>query len=160
LGAIGRARGPGLVQVMALRLPPPGASGAAAARATKGKRPRDDPAPGPSVDRATARVVLGLAHDAKHAFDLKWRPADVDNEKNEPTGETLGTLAAALGNGRVEVWRVPSPDTVTKEKEKKQGAFRLGFEPGTRREVRRELRRRRASERGGPAVFGLGAFVS
>lgn len=129
LGAIGRARGPGLVQVMALRLPPPGASGAAAARATKGKRPRDDPAPGPSVDRATARVVLGLAHDAKHAFDLKWRPADVDNEKNEPTGETLGTLAAALGNGRVEVWRVPSPDTVTKEKEKNKARSDSGSSP-------------------------------
>lgn len=109
LGAIGRARGSGLVQVMALRLPAP--------RATKGKRPRDDPASGPSVDRATARVVLGLAHDAKHAFDLKWRPADVDNERDEPAS-TLGHLAAALGNGRVEVWRVPSPDTVTKETEK------------------------------------------
>ena len=46
----------------------------ARARGHGGKRPRDVPF-GVKADCATARVVLGLAHDAKHAFDLKWRPS-------------------------------------------------------------------------------------
>ena len=73
LGRPARARGPGLVQVMALRMPS-SRRRSGAARAAKGKRPRDVPFR-EKADCATARVVLGLAHDAKHAFDLKWRPS-------------------------------------------------------------------------------------
>ena len=118
LGAVGRARGPGLVQVMALRMPSSSAPDPGAARAAKGKRPRDVPFR-EKADCATARVVLGLAHDAKHAFDLKWRPSPptvfdgaVAADETKESRIIVGSLAAALGNGRVEVWRVPTPETV------------------------------------------------
>lgn len=113
LGAVGRARGPGLVQVMALRMPSSSAPDPGAARAAKGKRPRDVPFR-EKADCATARVVLGLAHDAKHAFDLKWRPSPptVFDGAVAADDSRVGSLAAALGNGRVEVWRVPTPETV------------------------------------------------
>ena len=111
-----RARA-GLVQVMALRMPSSSAPDPGAARAAKGKRPRDVP----FRERLTARarVVLGLAHDAKHAFDLKWRPSPptvfdgaVAADETKESRIIVGSLAAALGNGRVEVWRVPTPETV------------------------------------------------
>ena len=114
LGDVGRARGPGLVQVMALRVPARGPGGAAASAegATEGERPRDAPVACAGVSekehsaRATARVVLGLAHDAGHAFDLKWRPS-AERAVSAGSDGSAGQLAVALGNGRVEVWRVP-----------------------------------------------------
>lgn len=119
LGDVGRARGPGLVQVMALRMPD-GVS--------------------ENGSSATARVVLGLAHDAEHAFDLKWRPSAEGADENAASApaetasagargaradaaSVAGNLAVALGNGRVEVWRVPTPERVrTSVKNAKPGS--------------------------------------
>ena len=134
LGAVGRARGPGLVQVMALRMPSSSAPDPGAARAAKGKRPRDPPFR-EKADCASARVVLGLAHDAKHAFDLKWRPSPptvrdgaVAADAARAPRNVIGSLAAALGNGRVEVWRVPTPEHIASEKTKTH-TFNTGSNP-------------------------------
>lgn len=134
LGAVGRARGPGLVQVMALRMPSSSAPDPGAARAAKGKRPRDPPFR-EKADCADARVVLGLAHDAKHAFDLKWRPSPptvrdgaVAADAARAPRNVIGSLAAALGNGRVEVWRVPTPEHIASEKTKTH-TFNTGSNP-------------------------------
>ena len=67
------ARGPGLVQVMALRMPSSSAPDPGAPRGQRQAASRRTFRE--KADCATARVVLGLAHDAKHAFDLKWRPS-------------------------------------------------------------------------------------
>jgi len=134
LGAVGRARGPGLVQVMALRMPSSSAPDPGAARAAKGKRPRDPPFR-EKAECAAARVVLGLAHDAKHAFDLKWRPSPptvrdgaVAADAARAPRNVIGSLAAALGNGRVEVWRVPTPEHIASEKTKTH-TFNTGSNP-------------------------------
>ena len=129
LGAVGRARGPGLVQVMALRMPSSSAPDPGAARAAKGKRPRDPPFR-EKAECAAARVVLGLAHDAKHAFDLKWRPSPptVFDGAVAADDSRVGSLAAALGNGRVEVWRVPTPEHIASGKTKTH-TFNTGSNP-------------------------------
>lgn len=55
------------------------------------------------------RVVLCLAHNGKVAWDVKWRPYNVDDPAAK---HRLGYLAVLLGNGALEVWEVPSPQTV------------------------------------------------
>jgi len=99
--SIGDARGPGLVQIVALRTNPK-----RTATASK-KRARREAEDAPSA--TTASVVLGLAHDARHCFDVKWRRR---YESSFSSASALGHLAAALGNARVEVWVVPTPARV------------------------------------------------
>lgn len=55
------------------------------------------------------RVVLCLAHNGKVAWDVKWRPYNVDDDVAK---HRLGHLAVLLGSGALEVWEVPSPQTV------------------------------------------------
>ncbi|KAL6998075.1 hypothetical protein U1Q18_008202, partial [Sarracenia purpurea var. burkii] len=60
-------------------------------------------------DVALPRVVLCLAHNGKVAWDVKWRPS---NDYNTESKYRMGYLAVLLGNGALEVWEVPLPQTV------------------------------------------------
>ncbi|KAI3924850.1 hypothetical protein MKW98_031101 [Papaver atlanticum] len=57
------------------------------------------------------RLVLCLAHNGKVAWDVKWRPLNVDFESSEDM-HRMGYLAVLLGNGSLEVWEVPSPSKI------------------------------------------------
>ncbi|XP_062082661.1 uncharacterized protein LOC133788977 [Humulus lupulus] len=60
-------------------------------------------------DVALPRVVLCLAHNGRVVWDLKWRPSNT----NDPTCKyRMGFLAVLLGNGSLEVWEVPHPNTI------------------------------------------------
>ncbi|XP_076956484.1 uncharacterized protein LOC143631685 isoform X2 [Bidens hawaiensis] len=56
-------------------------------------------------DDALPRLVMGLAHNGKVAWDVKWRPSDSCSVSKH----VLGYLAVLLGNGALEVWEVPHP---------------------------------------------------
>ncbi|XP_010242589.1 PREDICTED: uncharacterized protein LOC104586906 isoform X2 [Nelumbo nucifera] len=58
-------------------------------------------------DVTLPRVVLCLAHNGKVAWDVKWRPLNDSGYKN-----SMGYLAVLLGNGSLEVWDVPLPNTI------------------------------------------------
>ncbi|KAI0519723.1 hypothetical protein KFK09_007182 [Dendrobium nobile] len=53
---------------------------------------------------ALPRLVSALAHNGKVAWDMKWRPSDAVDSKGK---HHLGYLAVLLGNGSLEVWKVP-----------------------------------------------------
>ncbi|XP_015901975.2 uncharacterized protein LOC107434962 isoform X2 [Ziziphus jujuba] len=57
-------------------------------------------------DVALPRVVLCLAHNGKVAWDVKWRPSNINNPKYK---HRMGYLAVLLGNGSLEVWEVSLP---------------------------------------------------
>ncbi|XP_030531704.1 uncharacterized protein LOC115741837 isoform X2 [Rhodamnia argentea] len=61
-----------------------------------------------SEDVATPRLVFCLAHNGKVAWDVKWRPFDMHETK---CTHLMGYLAVLLGNGSLEVWEVPLPQT-------------------------------------------------
>lgn len=52
-----------------------------------------------SVDVALPRLVMGLAHNGKVAWDVKWRPSD----SRVIYKHVMGHLAVLLGNGALEV---------------------------------------------------------
>lgn len=56
-----------------------------------------------SEDIALPRLVMGLAHNGKVAWDVKWRPYDSHDVSNY----RMGYLAVLLGNGALEVWEIP-----------------------------------------------------
>ncbi|XP_076900909.1 uncharacterized protein LOC143555199 [Bidens hawaiensis] len=56
-------------------------------------------------DDTLPRLVMGLAHNGKVAWDVKWRPSDSCSVSKH----VLGYLAVLLGNGALEVWEVPHP---------------------------------------------------
>lgn len=60
-------------------------------------------------DIALPRVVMCLAHNGKVAWDVKWKPYNVNDLKCK---QRMGYLAVLLGNGSLEVWEVPLPRTV------------------------------------------------
>ncbi|XP_058214254.1 uncharacterized protein LOC131325816 isoform X2 [Rhododendron vialii] len=60
-------------------------------------------------DVALPRVVLCLAHNGKVAWDVKWRPSFVNDAESN---HRMGYLAVLLGNGALEVWEVPLPQTI------------------------------------------------
>ncbi|PSS23600.1 General transcription factor 3C polypeptide like [Actinidia chinensis var. chinensis] len=60
-------------------------------------------------DVALPRVVLCLAHNGKVAWDVKWRPS---NGYDTESKHRMGYLAVLLGNGALEVWEVPLPQTM------------------------------------------------
>ncbi|XP_052172689.1 LOW QUALITY PROTEIN: uncharacterized protein LOC127788456 [Diospyros lotus] len=60
------------------------------------------------MDVALPRMVLCLAHNGKVAWDVKWRPNVYGNEAKH----RMGYLAVLLGNGALEVWDVPLPQTM------------------------------------------------
>jgi len=111
---LGEGRGPALVQVWALRPRDPRANAPRASgpdAATKRKRDRTRPADAAPTDEDTssASAVLGLAHEGGYALDLRWcRSPDALGRAS--AGASLGLLAVALGDGRVEVWSVPEPE--------------------------------------------------
>ncbi|KAH0466056.1 hypothetical protein IEQ34_006159 [Dendrobium chrysotoxum] len=53
---------------------------------------------------ALPRLVSALAHNGKVAWDMKWRPSDAVDSNGK---HHLGYLAVLLGNGSLEVWKVP-----------------------------------------------------
>ncbi|KAI3677210.1 hypothetical protein L1987_86833 [Smallanthus sonchifolius] len=59
----------------------------------------------PGQDVALPRLVMGLAHNGKVAWDVKWRPSD----SSPISTHIMGYLAVLLGNGSLEVWEVPLP---------------------------------------------------
>ncbi|KAF4381482.1 hypothetical protein G4B88_029837 [Cannabis sativa] len=60
-------------------------------------------------DVALPRVVFCLAHNGRVVWDLKWRPSNA----NDPSCKyRMGFLAVLLGNGSLEVWEVPHPNTI------------------------------------------------
>ncbi|OMO89342.1 hypothetical protein CCACVL1_07901 [Corchorus capsularis] len=61
------------------------------------------------ADMALPRAVLCLAHNGKVAWDVKWRPYDINVSK---CNQRMGYLAVLLGNGSLEVWEVPLPHMV------------------------------------------------
>nr|XP_043610725.1 uncharacterized protein LOC122582402 [Erigeron canadensis] len=63
-----------------------------------------------SEDASLPRLVMGLAHGGKVAWDLKWRPSD----SRVISKHLMGYLAVLLGNGSLEVLEVPLP-CITKE---------------------------------------------
>ncbi|CAI9097780.1 OLC1v1034269C4 [Oldenlandia corymbosa var. corymbosa] len=70
---------------------------------------RCDPSPNKCSipnDVALPRMVLCLAHNGKVAWDVKWRPSGVSDKQR------MGYLAVLLGNGALEVWEIPFPQTV------------------------------------------------
>ncbi|XP_071690679.1 uncharacterized protein [Rutidosis leptorrhynchoides] len=56
-------------------------------------------------DVALPRLVMGLAHNGKVAWDVKWRPCG----SRVISKHVIGHLAVLLGNGALEVWEVPHP---------------------------------------------------
>ncbi|KAI3831069.1 hypothetical protein MKX03_036082 [Papaver bracteatum] len=56
----------------------------------------------PPKDVHLPRLVLCLAHNGKVAWDVKWRPVNVDFESSEDV-HRMGYLAVLLGNGSLEV---------------------------------------------------------
>ncbi|XP_075514535.1 uncharacterized protein LOC142549461 isoform X2 [Primulina tabacum] len=60
-------------------------------------------------DIALPRMMLCLAHNGKVAWDVKWRPY---NGCDPQSMKRMGYLAVLLGNGALEVWEVPLPQTV------------------------------------------------
>ncbi|KAF8041893.1 hypothetical protein BT93_A0482 [Corymbia citriodora subsp. variegata] len=62
-----------------------------------------------SEDVAAPRLVFCLSHNGKVAWDVKWRPFNVHETK---CTHLMGYLAVLLGNGSLEVWEVPLPQTV------------------------------------------------
>ncbi|KAI3683867.1 hypothetical protein L1987_84382 [Smallanthus sonchifolius] len=56
-------------------------------------------------DEVLPRLVMGLAHNGKVAWDVKWRPSD----SHSVSKHIMGYLAILLGNGALEVWEVPLP---------------------------------------------------
>ncbi|XP_022765153.1 uncharacterized protein LOC111310200 isoform X5 [Durio zibethinus] len=67
--------------------------------------------PGSSIpgDIALPRAVLCLAHNGKVAWDVKWKPYDINDSK---FNQRMGYLAVLLGNGSLEVWEVPLPNMI------------------------------------------------
>nr|XP_043610155.1 uncharacterized protein LOC122581903 [Erigeron canadensis] len=63
-----------------------------------------------SEDASLPRLVMGLAHGGKVAWDLKWRPSN----SRIISKHLMGYLAVLLGNGALEVFEVPLP-YITKE---------------------------------------------
>ncbi|KAL4560393.1 hypothetical protein LXL04_032544 [Taraxacum kok-saghyz] len=51
---------------------------------------------------ALPRLVMGLAHNGKVAWDVKWKPDSYDVCEHR-----MGYLAVLLGNGGLQVWEVP-----------------------------------------------------
>lgn len=62
-----------------------------------------------SEDVAAPRLVFCFSHNGKVAWDVKWRPFDMHETK---CTHLMGYLAVVLGNGSIEVWEVPLPQTV------------------------------------------------
>ncbi|PON78969.1 Guanine nucleotide-binding protein, beta subunit [Parasponia andersonii] len=60
-------------------------------------------------DVTLPRVVLCLAHNGRVAWDMKWRPCNPYDSKCK---HRMGFLAVLLGNGSLEVWEVPHPNTI------------------------------------------------
>ncbi|XVE78102.1 hypothetical protein DITRI_Ditri13aG0117000 [Diplodiscus trichospermus] len=60
-------------------------------------------------DIALPRAVLCLAHNGKVAWDVKWKPYDINDSKCH---QRMGYLAVLLGNGSLEVWEVPLPHMI------------------------------------------------
>nr|GEZ49719.1 hypothetical protein [Tanacetum cinerariifolium] len=58
-----------------------------------------------SEDVALPRLVMGLAHNGKVAWDVKWKPIDSHNISKH----RMGYLAVLLGSGALEVWEIPLP---------------------------------------------------
>ena len=106
--AIGDAVGPGLIQVWRLDVKANTNTSTGKETSTARKKQKTKGRQQSSTSRVDsgitqASMVLGLAHNAKHCFDVKWK-----KQLNQSTAsKSLGDLAVALGNGRVEVWRVP-----------------------------------------------------
>ncbi|XXG88254.1 hypothetical protein AAC387_Pa12g0489 [Persea americana] len=60
-------------------------------------------------DVTLPRLVLCLAHNAKVAWDVKWRPYRANDPEYK---HHMGYLAVLLGNGSLEVWEVPLPKMI------------------------------------------------
>lgn len=120
---LGRVSGAGVVQIWRLRAA--AAEDGAAGGAAGGKRkrfgqPTRNESNEISSDRGApangggseARCVLCLAHDGGVAWDLRWSPVRPSDGGGGGTagGGALGTLAVALGDGRVEAWTVDDPE--------------------------------------------------
>ncbi|GAQ88761.1 hypothetical protein KFL_004570030 [Klebsormidium nitens] len=117
--------GKGTVQIWQIEEAPPAAKAAAS---RKGKQKIQEGAspkhrvPGKSPEDLAMEAVLptgaslsfGIAHEGSLVWDLKWRPArpSAFTQSSEETAPHLGQLAAALGNGSVHVWTVPTPASV------------------------------------------------
>lgn len=109
---LGRVSGAGVVQIWRLRAA--AAEDGSAGGAAGGKRKRSgqptrnaesndySDSGAPAKGGSEARCVLCLAHDGGVAWDLRWSPV-------RPGEGALGTLAVALGDGRVEAWTVDEP---------------------------------------------------
>ena len=110
---LGRVSGAGVVQIWRLRAA--AAEDGSAGGAAGGKRKRSgqptrnaesndiSDSGAPAKGGSEARCVLCLAHDGGVAWDLRWSPV------RQEGGGALGTLAVALGDGRVEAWTVDEP---------------------------------------------------
>ena len=123
---LGRVSGAGVVQIWRLRVgaaaEEDGATTGGASHGGKRKR-SGQPTRNESNEGARgaglkgggseARCVLCLSHDGGIAWDLRWSPARTAG--GDTAGDALGTLAVALGAGRVEAWTVVAPETGNNE---------------------------------------------
>ena len=126
---LGRVSGAGVVQIWRLRAAATPEAGATTGGAPSGgKRKRSgQPTRNESNEGARgaglkgggseARCVLCLSHDGGIAWDLRWSPAvpPSGTAGGDTAGDALGTLAVALGDGRVEAWTVVAPETGNNE---------------------------------------------
>ena len=86
-----------------------------------GKRPKlasTETAATPTLLPSPA-LAFALAHGGCLARDLKWRPGPPPPSSSS-SPDTIGVLAAALGDGSLTLWSVPSEAAVKKEKEKQR----------------------------------------
>ena len=108
---LGRASGEGVVQIWRIGPAFPDDDDTGAKRKRKPKT---------AETGSEARCVLGIAHDGAFTWDLRWSP----ESQSEPG--CLGSLAVALGDGRVEAWTVedvPVPSKAAhRESDGHQGA--------------------------------------
>ena len=127
---LGRVSGAGVVQIWRLRVraaaEEDGATTGGASHGGKRKR-SGQPTRNESNEGARggglkgggseARCVLCLSHDGGVAWDLRWSPAvsPSGTAGGDTAGDALGTLAVALGDGRVEAWTVVAPETGNNE---------------------------------------------
>jgi hypothetical protein len=53
----------------------------------------------------SAQMALGIAHEGALVWDLKWRPPGPwrDSKGHRAEAQSIGQLAAALGDGSVHV---------------------------------------------------------
>ena len=94
---LGRASGEGVVQIWRIGPAFPDDDDTGAKRKRTGE-PKTKPKT--AETGSEARCVLGIAHDGAFTWDLRWSP----ESQSEPG--CLGSLAVALGDGRVEAWTV------------------------------------------------------